>query len=79
MPGSIFLALTVYGILQEKSLRKLREPVIMKNKSKNGFTLVEIIILVVIVGLLAAMAIPGLTKTNDEEEPSQSTQLTNEQ
>lgn len=34
----------------------------MKNRSTKGFTLVEIMIVVVIIGLLAAMAIPAFQK-----------------
>ena len=38
----------------------------MKNQSKKGFTLVEIMIVVVIIGLLAAMAIPAFQKVREQ-------------
>jgi len=37
----------------------------MRHNSKKGFTLVEIMIVVVIIGLLAAMAIPAFNKVRD--------------
>ncbi len=38
----------------------------MKNKSKNGFSLIELMIVIVILGLLAAMIMPNLTGKGEE-------------
>jgi len=40
----------------------------MKNRSTQGFTLVEIMIVVVIIGLLAAMAIPAFQKVRSSSQ-----------
>ncbi|MEN8661295.1 MAG: prepilin-type N-terminal cleavage/methylation domain-containing protein [Lentimonas sp.] len=40
----------------------------MQNKSKKAFTLVEIMIVVVVIGLLAAMAIPAFQKVRETSQ-----------
>jgi prepilin-type N-terminal cleavage/methylation domain-containing protein len=40
----------------------------MKNSTKQGFTLVEIMIVVAIIGLLAAIAIPSFIKARNESQ-----------
>lgn len=47
--------------------RKLRKA---KNKEQNGFTLIELMVVVAIVGILSAVGLPALTKAQDKAKDS---------
>jgi len=47
--------------------RKLRKA---KNKKQNGFTLIELMVVVAIVGVLSSVALPQLTKAQDRAKAS---------
>ena len=50
--------------------RLLQNALKKRNKKKNGFTLVELMVVIVIVGILSAVALPQLTSAQDRAKDS---------
>lgn len=58
-------------ILEKKRvLKNRRKEGAMETKTKNGFTLVEILIVVVILGIIAAIVIPNISEASEQTKTS---------
>ena len=55
------------SLFQRSLLQRLRDP---KNKKQNGFTLIELMVVVAIVGVLSAVGLPQLLKAQDRAKIS---------
>ena len=56
---------------RKKMTTKLLQQALLKNKKrKNGFTLIELMVVVAIVGVLSAVGLPQLLKAQDKAKDS---------